>query len=418
MGSIRLPAYTRRKRLADGKWAYFWELPGWARPPAVRHGRTCPVTSAALGTNAGEAIDKADAINAAFTEWRNGYEGDRNKKGSIAWLFEWYRKQERFTSKAVKTRLDYRKIMDMLVEIETKRGPLGKVMASSIDATRADSLYRKVQERGVRQATYAMQVCRLVWTWAVRYGKTTGVKENPFRGMGLTSKAVKGNRETSRAEYELYKTTARELGYQSMATAAALGFECCQRVWDVFCLRDPETGEESPGLLWEGYFPGEAISLIQSKTRNYVRIELSTIMSIEGQPEIVMLYPELEAELVLSRAAAMERLAEAGMNPDHQPAGQIIVEERSGRPYKHRRMSEVHREICDAAGLPKDMTFTGFRHGGITEIGDTGEADVRAISGHKTLSVTTIYNKANAEKSRRIAVKRREHLRQLAGKGE
>lgn len=110
------------------------------------------------------------------------------------------------------------------------------------------------------------------------------------------------------------------------------------------------------------------------------------------------LYPELEEELARSSAATKSA------------TGPIVVEERSGNRYVERRMSNVHRRICDAAGLPKDMTFTGFRHGGITEIGDAGEDDVRPVSGHKTLAVTRIYNKANAEKARRIAGARRRHI--------
>lgn len=81
-------------------------------------------------------------------------------------------------------------------------------------------------------------------------------------------------------------------------------------------------------------------------------------------------------------------------------------------------MSTVHRQICDEAGLPKEMTFTGFRHGGITEIGDSGEDDVRPVSGHKTLAVTKIYNKANVEKARRIAAARREHIAALGALDE
>lgn len=87
-----------------------------------------------------------------------------------------------------------------------------------------------------------------------------------------------------------------------------------------------------------------------------------------------------------------------------------MLEERSGQKYRERRMSSVHRKICVEAGLPEDMTFTGFRHGGITEIGDIGEDDVRAVSGHKTLAVTRFYNKASAEKAHRIGVARREHI--------
>ena len=50
---------------------------------------------------------------------------------------------------------------------------------------------------------------------------------------------------------------------------------------------------------------------------------------------------------------------------------------------------------------------------GITEIGDAGEDDVRAVSGHKTLAITRMYNKANAEKARRIGAARWAHLLDL-----
>ena len=73
-------------------------------------------------------------------------------------------------------------------------------------------------------------------------------------------------------------------------------------------------------------------------------------------------------------------------------------------------MSKIHRPICDAAGLPSEMTFTGFRHGGITELGDAGEDDVRPISGHTELKTTAIYNKMSRQKALRIARKRREHI--------
>ena len=123
----------------------------------------------------------------------------------------------------------------------------------------------------------------------------------------------------------------------------------------------------------------------------------------DGKPETLSLYPELEEELARSRAVVA---------PD---AEVIVLEERSGQKYRERRMSSVHRKICVEAGLPKDMTFTGFRHGGITEIGDAGEDDVRAVSGHKTLAVTRIYNKASAEKARRIGAARRDHISALGG---
>ena len=217
------------------------------------------------------------------------------------------------------------------------------------------------------------------------------MKENPFAGMGLKSTAAKGNRATTRPEYDLYRATAREMGYQSMATAAALAFECCQRVWDVFGFEDSE-GVEHRGIAWSGYAPGDQISLVQSKTGNAVVLPLMIDVAGEG----VHLYPDLEAELARTPIVG----------------DTIVVEERSGKKYKERRMSSVHRAICDNAGLPKDMTFTGFRHGGITEVGSVS-ADVRPISGHATLDVTRIYNKATADKAREIAAARRAHVIKL-----
>ncbi len=156
-------------------------------------------------------------------------------------------------------------------------------------------------------------------------------------------------------------------------------------------------GASSPDELFAaaallGYQPGEQIALVQSKTGNTVVLPLT----IEVGGEVVRLYPDLEDEL-----ARTPRTADV-----------IVVEERSGKKYRERRVSSVHRAICVEAGLPKDMTFTGFRHGGITEVGSVS-ADVRPISGHATLDVTRIYNKATADKAREIAVARRAHIIQL-----
>ena len=421
---VRLPSYTSRVRLASGEYAYFWKLPSWARGkkdprtgrvmPVERFGKPCPVISTALGTDHNSAVEKAEALNETLAQWRKGAVGKELRPGSIAWLFNWYRGQDRYLKNRPKTQRDYKRLMDMLCEFPTKQGGrTGDRLAGHMDGGSADGLYKKLREtKGEREASYAMQVCRLVWKWAVRYSKTTGVKENPFAGMGIKSTAAGENRATSRAEYDLYRAKAREMGYQNMAAAAAICFEGCQRVSHVFGFWPDEekerAGQAPPaGLQWSIYKPGTAIALNQRKTGNPVWLELS--INVEG--EDVALYPDLEAELLDLRERAVKD--EFG-----QPMGQIIVDERTGKAFTPRYMSTVHRKICDKAGLPKAMTFTGFRHGGITEIGDAGETDVRPISGHKTLAQTQTYNKATAEKGRRIALKRREHVEQLGARDE
>jgi site-specific recombinase XerC len=345
-----------------------------------------------LGTKLAAAVEKAETLNAAFDSWKNG-ETTESAAGTVQWLFAWYRRQDRYKTKSAKTRKDYHRIMDRICAEPMKVGTFGQRRAGAIDAAAADNLYKRFKAYGKRMGSYAMQVCRLVWTWAVRHHKTTGVTENPFLKMGIETGAEAGNRDTSRAEYNLYRETARNLGYQSMATAAALAFEFCQRVWDVFGFVDPD-GKKKRGFVWPDYRPGESFAFKQSKTGKPMRLPLHEVVGRQKVP----LYPELEEEL--------GRTPRTGLL--------IVVQERTGLPYTERRMSKVHREICDAAGLPKKMTFTGFRHGGATELGDAGVDDLRSITGHDQTSTTRIYNKVNERKAGAIALKRREHLALLA----
>lgn len=405
MAKVDLPRYVRARKLKTGV-AYFWEPPHWARRGAIKHGRPCPVIATALGSNLGEAVEKADHLNEALDGWRTGTIGVELAVGSVAWLFRWYQATNKFRRLSGKTKQDYRKLMRAVAELPMKRGVFGERNAARVDAEVADKLYERFRARGERQATYSMQVCRLVWNWAGRYSKHTGIRkeENPFAGMALRHRVAKGNRAATRAEYDLYRITARQLGFQSMATAAALAFELVQRVSDVFGFEDPadpvsdsEAALEERGIRWEHYEPCKLITVRQAKTNKLVRIPLIDI----DRGDAVALYPELEEELRRTRAVSVD--------------GLIVTEERNGAPYTPRRMSGVHRLICDAASLPKDLTFTSFRHGGLTEIGDAGETDMRAISGHTQLNTTLIYNKANETKARLIARRRREHLRQIAG---
>ncbi|HEX7857191.1 MAG TPA: tyrosine-type recombinase/integrase [Sphingobium sp.] len=284
--------------------------------------------------------------------------------------------------------------MNRLQHEPMKVGTLGQRKAGAVNATAADKIYARWRKNhGERQASYAMQVCRLVWNWAVRHHDVTGVTFNPFSKMALSSVAADGNRPTSRAEYDLYRETARSLGWQAMATAAALSFELCQRVWDVFGFVDPD-GIKQRGFVWADYKPGISIGYSQSKTGKPMYVPLYEM--IDG--ERIMLFPDLEDELAR----------------DPHKALVMVVDEKTGMPFTYEQMNKRHRKICDEAKLPRDMTFTGFRHGGSTELGDAGIADVRPITGHTQLNTTAIYNKLSEEKARQAASVRLKCIRQLS----
>ena len=400
MAKVRLPHYVRPKKLAGNKIGYFWERPTWAKPPAERNGRTCPVDSEPLGTDLAAAWAKAEILNAALDEWRIGL-SVKPVEGTVAALFGWYRGLERFKALKFKGRRDYRAMMDKLESFPLKSTTLGQRQAAELTAAHADALHRAIEKKhGQRTAVYAMQVARRVWNEAIRHKKLKG--PNIFSRMGLSSKAKKGNRATSRKEYDLFRATAREMGIQSMATAAALSFELVRRQRDVFGFLFDENEEAAPRIAWEDYQPGEQIALQQGKTgdRQIIPLRGDQDPAASGQPG-PLLYPDLEEEL-----ARMER-----------GAGHIVINEATGQRYTEDEAGRVFRKIRDKAKLPKGMTLTGFRHGGATELGDAGVYDVRPVSGHRTLQQTSTYNKVTEGKARSAGTKRRHFIETSASNG-
>ena len=67
-------------------------------------------------------------------------------------------------------------------------------------------------------------------------------------------------------------------------------------------------------------------------------------------------------------------------------------------------------DIRAAAGIDFDAKFMGLRHGGNTEGGDADltDAQLRALSGHKTVAMTALYTKATMQQRRAGARKRLE----------
>lgn len=396
MARIELPRYLRAKRLASGATTYYWERPSWAKPPAEKWGRLCPVDSEPLGTDLAAAIGKAELLNGILDEWRAGV-GNKPAEGTVKALFAWYRGLDRFKELKFRAARDYRAKMDQVEGFQLKTTLFGQRRVAEITAAHADALYRAlVKKHGKRGGAYCMQVCRRVWFEAIRAKKAR--EPNPFAKMGIKMKAQHGNRASSRAEYDLFRETARSMGIQSMATAAAITFELVRRVTDVFgYIMEP--GDEDRGFFWEDYRPGEQFAMRQGKTGDRQVIPLRGERDPDSEdPEQrdrgQLLYPELEAEL-------------ARMEPGH---GHIVINEETGERYTEQEAIRMFRRIRDKAKLPKEMTFTGFRHGGATELGDAGVYDIRPVSGHRTLEQTTTYNKVNEAKARSAGTARQRHI--------
>jgi hypothetical protein len=213
-----------------------------------------------------------------------------------------------------------------------------------------------------------------------------------FAQMGLHS----SDRETPTAtfaELQAFRAKAKELGYSSLATAALIGWEWVQRRIDIFATFDVTH-----------YRPKDrpnAVRVVHEKTgeENWI-----PIFDDKGAP----LYPELQAEL---DAIKRERIAGLMIRRDWGDRAPWPTWPIPNEPdhVDLTLMGRKVKEIMRAAGLRDELTFTSFRHGGFTEMGDAELTDrqIRAQGRHKSTKVLPKYVKRTMRQVAEGAKKRR-----------
>ena len=399
--ALPLPRYVIRKPLKSGV-GYFFNVPTWAR----RNG--CPVKNEALGTDHDAAVKRAEnVLLKVFDSWlTKGMSDDVPHVaavGTLDWLFAEYRADRRFTKLDAKTKRIHESGMRLVGDYVLKDGRrLGGVRLNAIDTSVVDDLYAKLltiqetdadgnvveRERRTR-VNHAMKSCRRAWNIALRRNPRKVPVLNPFSKMGLTSY----NRETPTARYselESFRVKASEMGYASLATAALLAWEWWQREEAIFSVFDVTH-----------YRPRErpnAVRILHPKTNEKLWIPLS---DEAGAP----LYPELTIEL---DAIKRERIGGLMLCRDWGKRGPWPTWPAPDRP-DLTHMSRTVKKIIRAAGLREELTFTSFRHGGLTEAGDADltEAQIRAQSRHTSPKALWKYVKRTEKQVVAGAKKRR-----------
>ena len=375
MVDIKLPRHLRAKVLSDGRHAYFYEV-----PTKYRRQANCPVISEPLGDDLPQAICRAEELNGALDAWRKGV-ATGPMVGSVDWLICQYQNSAKFKNLAPKTQRSYDQSLKLVAEHSLPSGrTFGSYQLKSVKPQHADALYERLQwrdgHRRLAMANACMRVARAVWSFAVRRGYAT---INPFVAMSLEGTGGR-TRPAHRDEVVKFVMAADEMGYPSMGTAAMLAFELCQRQGDVIGT-----------ITWNDYQCGEHITIRQHKTGERVIVPLY----LDGQS----LFPELEDRL--------------GKTPQYGPL--IIMRDRPNKrtathlPYKEDHFRHLFRRISDAAGLPKEFTFMGLRHGGLTELGDAQATDqeMMAMSGHRTRQTLTVYSRRSGQQAANATRKRR-----------
>jgi hypothetical protein len=392
--ALPLPRYVLRKPVKGG-WAYFFNVPTWARQVG------CPVGNEPLGTNYAAAVERAETVLlATFDEWREGGKTEASAQVTAAGTFDWliaeYRASRQFTKLDARTRRNHEVGFRLVGGYVMKDGRrLGEVRLTAITTAVVDALYEKLLvvtgtdgETRERRTTinHAMKTCRRAWNVAVRRNPGRVPPINPFAQMGLEG----SDRETPTATYaelQAFRAKAIDMGVPSLATAALIAWEWLQRERDIFATFD--------AMHYRPKERPDAVRVLHHKTADENWIPL---FDDAGAP----LYPELMAEL---DAAKRERIGGLMLRRDWGARGPWYT----GDNVDLTHMSRKVKEIIRAAELRDALTFTSFRHGGFTEAADAdlSDAEIRAAGRHKSAKVLPRYAKRTMKQVAEGARKRR-----------
>jgi len=277
--ALKLPRYCRRKPLKNGRWAYFFEPPTWARKQG------CPFAAEALGQNYDAAVIRAEStLLPAFDSWRTGGLSDLAPigvtKGSFDWLVQEFKKQQKWKDVDPHTKRTYEQgtklFADHILKDDSRAGSkqVGDFTKAFVDAVYAKLLVvESIDDKGNvvrrerrRMAIAAMGACRRAWFVMQRAEEAIVPADNPFAKMGLKKLATGQKKsETPTAtwgELSAFRKAALRLGYPSIATAALTAWEWLQREEHLFgafeiahyrpkarpnsvCVVHPKTGEEA-----------------------------------------------------------------------------------------------------------------------------------------------------------------------------
>jgi hypothetical protein len=279
----------------------------------------------------------------------------------------------------------------------------GSLPVKSITSNAVDLLYDKLKigKNGKlrhRSALLAMTVCKLAWAFASRVHPAVMPASNPFKGIEIEYDPKK-NSSATLGELSVFVGAADADGSPSLGTAAMLAFYWMPREEDIF-LR----------MAWSDYRPADnpdRVLVWHQKNRKNEKIAIP-LFDVDGTE----LWPEMVGRLeTVKRTGTLIVMRDAA-----DPRKKIHMPFMTGGRNSMRYVQAEVRRICRAAGLPDEITFTSFRHGGHTDGSDSGltDAQMRALGGHKTTAALLRYAK-ETETQRQIGARKRLDARTKKG---
>jgi hypothetical protein len=397
--TLPLPRYVIAKPLASGVTSFYFTVPTRYRKMG------CAIPNEPLGSDYAVAcgVDgkggRAAALNGLFDEWwraKNGKPLDNVVRyGTVDWLFREYKASERYKKRvSARTRPDYERLMQIVIDLPTKRGDrVGQRPVKSITPRAADKLYEQVcagpNGPRPRQGEKVVALCRAAWRVVHRLYPDCFDRDvpNPWDGVTMEQRTKATKPAATREDVYRFAWGAIEAGRPEAAAAAVICFEFLQRPENVL----------AGYLAWPDYRGKEAPNAIKI---NHHKTDAVVWHPLEETTEDGTVKFYADAEAVLARLP-------------HRGIAMILKPRRDGttEPYTAMQMSKVVRKLRDQLALPSTFTLDACRHGGMTELEEAELTDGqgRALSGHRTQRAYEGYAKRTLERALPTTRKRYAH---------
>lgn len=325
----------------------------------------------------GQVFDREDDANRysrmvqrAFQDWKDAQRDNIHiEPHTVDYLVSYYYTTKEFKERLTESsKIHYRLALRSATEIvmENSSKPFGDFYYNRVDAVVADRLYLAIKTRfSAHRAAHAIKALRRVWYVCARHGKTA-FDTNPFKKMGVAGLPRRTVRWTPK-EIDQFIKTADEMGYEAVGTLALMCYELCQRPVDM------------RKVTWDAIIDG-AFVFEQQKTGVQVEIPISD---------------ELQARL--------------DTLPRSNEYNNVVINPLTQKPFDRRLYNKYAQIVRDKAGLPEHLKLGDLRRTGATELAHSGctNTEMRAVTGHKSLDVLSIYIVPTAKMARSAMSKRR-----------
>jgi hypothetical protein len=395
-----LPRYVIAKALASGATGFYFTVPTRYRKMG------CTIPNEPLGSEYSVACGmdgkggRAAALNGLFDEWwkiKNGETVESIARyGTVDWLFREYKASERYKKRvSARTRPDYERLMQIIIDVPTKRGDcVGQRPIKSITPRAADKLYEQVcvgpKGPRPRQGEKVVALCRTAWRVVHRLYPDCFDRDvpNPWDGVTMEQRTKTTKPAATREEVYKFAWGAIKAARPEAAAAAVICFEFLQRPENVL----------AGYLAWPDYRGKEATTAIKINHHKTDAVVWHPLEETTEEDATVKFYGDAEAVLA--------HLPRRGI-------AMILKRQRDGttEPYTAMQMSKIVRKLRDQLGLPSTFTLDACRHGGMTELEEAELTDGqgRALSGHRTQRAYEGYAKRTLERALPATRKRYAH---------